>query len=215
MFRVTRFGHAALLVESEATRILIDPGAFSRPEVFELRDLDAIVVTHQHADHLDQGDGGRALVEANPQATLLCDPDTAAMVQFGTWTVNSAGLTTRVGDLTIEGVGSQHAVIVPEIPRISNVGVLISDGQTTLFHPGDSYQSTPDGVTALAAPLSAPWAKISETVEFVQRVGADVVFPIHDCTISELGYPIYWSRVVELGGARDARLLAQHESIDL
>ncbi len=215
MFAITRFGHAALLVEAASTRVLIDPGAYCRPEVFELRDLDAIVVTHQHPDHLDQSDAGRSLIEANPQALLICDPETSGLVPFGAWTVNGDGACWQVGELSITGVGSQHAVISPEIPRVSNVGVLVSDGTTTLFHPGDSYDSNPSGVTALAVPLSAPWAKVSETVDFVQRVGANTVFPIHDCTISDLGYSIYWSRVVELGGTEDARLLGQDGSTRL
>jgi len=44
--RVTHLGHACLLVELADTRILIDPGSFSRG-FDEVRDLDAIVITHR------------------------------------------------------------------------------------------------------------------------------------------------------------------------
>ena len=61
----------------------------------------------------------------------------------------------------------------------------------------------------LALPLSAPWAKSSETVDFVQRVSPASMFPIHDCTISEVAYGTYWGQVSGHGGVDDSRLLGQ------
>ena len=211
VMNITRFGHAAVLVEVAGTRLLIDPGVFSAAETFALTDLDAIVVTHQHPDHLDQ-DRAPALLERNPDAVLLCDPQTAAAVSFGTWTENADGLETTVGAVTLRGVGAQHAVILPSIPRIGNVGVLVSaPGEPTLFHPGDTYEHAPDDVDVLALPLSAPWAKSSETVDFVQRVSPAAMFPIHDCTISELAYGTYWGQVSGHGGVDDSRRLGQSD----
>ena len=73
--KITRMGHAAVVIEVDDTRVLIDPGGFCTDETFELDGLDAIVVTHQHPDHLDRARIG-ALLERNPEATLLCDPET-------------------------------------------------------------------------------------------------------------------------------------------
>ncbi|KAA1419867.1 MBL fold metallo-hydrolase [Mumia zhuanghuii] len=213
--QITRFGHAALLVEHEDQRVLIDPGSFSRDETFSLTDLDAIIVTHQHADHVDPNRIG-ALVAANPRARLLAEPQTAtALEQFGAWHETASGMTVDLGALSVTGVGSRHAVIHPDMPGIGNVGVLVEAGGTRLFHPGDSYESVPDNVDVLAVPLSAPWAKVSETVDFVRAVAPRVVLPIHDCTISDLAYPIYWGRVSEMGGADEALLLGQDGSATL
>ena len=79
---ITRFGHASVLVEVAGTRVLIDPGVFSSDEAFALEGLDAIVVTHQHPDHIDVN-RGPGLLERNPAAVLLADPESAAVLEFG------------------------------------------------------------------------------------------------------------------------------------
>ena len=209
---ITRLGHAALLVATDETRILVDPGSFSRPETFQLTGLDAVVVTHQHPDHLDPERSG-ALLAANPDALLLCDPETAAQQKSDRWTTTADGLEHRIGDLLLRGVGAVHAQILPTIPRIANVGLLVDDGASTLFHPGDSYEHAPEGVDVLALPLTAPWAKIAETVEFAARVAPTTLFPIHDAVVAEAAYGIFWGHVVNHAGVVDARRISPGETL--
>ena len=205
-------GTEPMVIEVAGTRVLIDPGGFSPDAVFELEGLDAILVTHQHPDHVDQRRGPH-LVARNPGAVLLTDPQTARTLDFGSWSYNSHGLETVVSGVTLRGVGSEHAVIFAEIPRVANVGVMITaDGEPTLLHPGDSYEHAPDGVDVLALPLSAPWAKVSETIDFVRRVSPGTLFPVHDRTISDLAYDIYWNQVANFGSVADSRRLGQDDS---
>ncbi len=210
--KITRMGHAAMVIEVDNTRVLIDPGGFCPDETFELEGLDAVVVTHQHPDHLDQARIG-GLLERNTGATLLCDPETADLVETGSWSAHTHDDETQVGSLTLLGVGTQHAEILPQIPRIANTGVLVSaDGEPTLFHPGDSYEHAPSGVDVLALPLTAPWTKIAETVDFVGRVSPTTLFPVHDAGIAERAYGTYWGQVENFGGVEDVRRLGPAES---
>lgn len=208
---VTRFGHAAVLVEAAGTRILIDPGTLSTAATFDLTDLDAIVVTHQHPDHLDR-DRIDGLIASNPGVALLAEPETAAMLSG--WESTGDGRVFEVGGLTLTGVGSRHAEIVPSLPRVGNVGVLVTaQNEPTFFHPGDTYEYRPRGVDVLALPLSAPWAKVSETVDFVKEVAPRTAFPVHDCTIAEVAYGIYWTHIENHGGVADLHRLGQDEQL--
>lgn len=199
--RVTHLGHACLLVEIADTRVLIDPGSFSTG--FEdLRDLDAIVVTHQHADHLDQ-DRLPALLRANRQAAVYADPQSAVLIAGAGVDVVTlvAGTDVAVRGVTLEPVGELHAVNHSGVPRCTNVGVALrAEGEPTLFHPGDAYDARPDSVDLLAVPVSAPWAKVSETIDFVARVGPVGIIPIHDALLSAPGRAMYVNHVATYGG---------------
>ena len=56
-------------------------------------------------------------------------------------------------------------------------------------------------------PLSAPWAKVSETIAFTRRVGAARAVPIHDGTLSEAGRSMYLGHVRSYGAEGGLELL--------
>ena len=68
---ITHLGHAAVLLEVADRRVLIDPGNFSAGW-HGLTGLDAVLVTHQHPDHVDPEHIG-ALLDANPDAGDLAE----------------------------------------------------------------------------------------------------------------------------------------------
>lgn len=216
--RITHLGHAAVLVETDDARILIDPGNLSAAW-HELTDLDAVLVTHQHPDHLDTDHIG-ALLTANPAATVLVEPSIVQQIAEAKFPELPNATAFRpdeqavVGDVLITGVGGQHAVIHRDIPRIGNVGyVLRSSGQPTFFHPGDAYDTAPQGIDVLAMPAYGPWAAMKETIDFVRAVGALEGFPIHGELLNDRGHNLVMSRIDELTTTRliDLRGGATHE----
>jgi L-ascorbate metabolism protein UlaG (beta-lactamase superfamily) len=195
--QITHFGHSCLLVETRDVRVLIDPGTLSRG-FEELTDLAAVLITHQHADHVDV-ERLPSLLDANDEARLLTEPELAAeFVAVGIAAEPlRAGESVVFGEVSVRSVGGLHAVVHPDVPRVGNIGLLIHDGVQTLFHPGDaidvvpSDEEAPDGVHVLALPVAAPWAALKETVGFLRAVAPRRAFGIHDAILSAAGQGVF------------------------
>lgn len=215
--RITHLGHSAVLVETERTRLLIDPGNLS-DAWHGVEDLDAVLVTHLHPDHLDS-QSFPALMAANPKAHVYAEasiPDALVSgdINLGPMIGVGAGDEFRLGDLVVGAVGGVHAEIHADIPRIGNLGfVLRAEGEPSLFHPGDSYATAPAGVDVLAVPLYGPWAAMKETIDFVRAVGALEGFPIHEQLLSERGVGLISGRIDAMTSTRlaDLRSAVSHD----
>ena len=205
---VTHLGHSCLLVEIADRRILIDPGAFSS-QWHGQRDLDMIVITHQHPDHVDP-DRIVDLARANPRAEVRAEGGAAGLVRDLGAEAGEFDGEVRLGDVTVTAVGDQHALIHEDIPRIGNRGVRLSaDGEPVLFHPGDALDAEPGEVDVLAVPLNAPWQRSREMTAFLRRLAAPVAIPIHDALLSATGRGLYLKQARDLGCAdTDLRDLA-------
>lgn len=199
--RITHYGHACLLVEVNDWRILIDPGNYS-DGFQDLRGLDAIIVTHQHADHVDP-DRFDALAAANRQARLYSDAQTAEILGEDGLDVQVlvVGRDVIVGDVTVSPFGEQHAFNHSGVPRVANIGVrLTADGEPVVFHPGDAYDAEPGPIDILAVPLNAPWTPVRDTIDFVRRIAPEGIVPIHDALLSPTGRKLYLTHVGTHGG---------------
>jgi L-ascorbate metabolism protein UlaG (beta-lactamase superfamily) len=180
--RLRKFGHSCLLVEANDTRLLLDPGVFS-PGVSDVEGLSAILVTHQHPDHLDLV-RLPALLERNPDARIVTDAGTADLLRDGHGidaTAVSPGERLQLG-VDVEVVGGTHAEIYREIPRIPNVGFLI-DGR--LLHPGDALDAPNHGrdIEILALPTMAPWMRMAEAIDYLRAVKPRLAVPIHEAMV--------------------------------
>ncbi|MEO7422684.1 MAG: MBL fold metallo-hydrolase [Ornithinibacter sp.] len=197
--RITHLGHACLLVEMADTRLLIDPGTLAT-DLAPASGLDAILVTHQHADHLDPA-RLPGLVSANPGALVLTDPQSVAVLRdLGVRARAHDGTAVVVGGVSITPVGEIHALIHEDIARIANVGVrLQAEGEPTLFHPGDALDAEPGDVDVLAFPLQAPWQRSRDMTAFLRRVAAPQAVPIHDGLLTPSGRGLYLTQAATLG----------------
>lgn len=172
--KITHFGHACLLVEDGGVRILFDPGTLSQG-FEELTELDAILITHQHDDHVDP-DRLPSLLAANPRAVLYGSAETVDFLSVGT--VTAPGDRLVISRLVVDVVGGRHASVYGSEPDMANLGYLLEKGK--FLHPGDALDLPDVEVYVLALPMSGPWLKLAETIDFLKRVSPRVAIPMHE-----------------------------------
>jgi L-ascorbate metabolism protein UlaG (beta-lactamase superfamily) len=133
--RLTKLAHAGVKLVKDGATLVIDPGTFGSGTQ-ALAEADAVLITHEHADHLDAG-ALRETLGARPG--LQVRASTAVAGQLGSFRGRVQPV--RHGDaFTVAGFrvhvhGQEHAQSHQEIPVVPNVGFLV-DGE--LFHPGDA-----------------------------------------------------------------------------
>ncbi|MFD4611685.1 MBL fold metallo-hydrolase [Streptomyces sp. NPDC058440] len=202
--RLTKMAHACVRLEKDGQTLVIDPGGFSEQDAAS--GADAILVTHEHADHFDEG-RLRAALESRPGAeiwTLKSVAEQIAAAFPGRVHTVGHGDTFTAAGFDVQVHGELHAVIHPDIPRITNVGYLVDGGR--VFHPGDALTVPEVPVETLMLPVMAPWNKISEVIDYVREVGPQRTYDIHDALLTDLARPIYDHQIGTLGGAEHLRL---------
>lgn len=185
--RILKFGHACVRVEHDGAAVVIDPGVFT--EAGALDGADAVLVTHEHADHylpdnLRTTDAPVFTIEAVAAKIREEAPEVAERV-----TVVRPGEEFEAG-LPVRAVGELHAVIHPEMPRFFNSGYVLTAGAEKVYHPGDALTGPDEDVDLLCVPVSAPWLKTSEAIDFARAVKAPRNLAIHDRIYSEAGLGI-------------------------
>ncbi|MGV4928497.1 MBL fold metallo-hydrolase (plasmid) [Streptomyces sp. BHT-5-2] len=201
---LTKKTHSCVRIEKDGRTLVIDPGVFSEADAAV--GADAILVTHEHLDHFDEERLSRGM-EANPAAeiwTLASVADQISAAFPGRVHTVGEGDTFTAAGFDVEVHGQLHAVIHPDIPRITNVGFLL-DG--TVFHPGDAL-TVPEGrtVDTLLLPVHAPWNKVGEIIDYVRAVAPRRALDIHDSLLQDHARPVYDAMIDKLGGADHGRL---------
>jgi L-ascorbate metabolism protein UlaG (beta-lactamase superfamily) len=178
---ITKFGHSCFLLEENGARFLFDPGTFSKGQN-DLTDLDAMLITHDHADHLDI-ESVKVLVAKNPDMQIIGTEAVQGVLQKEgiTSSVLAQGDSMEVKGLTIEAIGKDHAVLVNSMPPAQNVGFMIAG---RLFFPGDALTLPGREVEILALPAAAPWSKLSEVVDYALAVKPKIAFPVHEAILA-------------------------------
>ena len=211
---VTAWGHSAVRLERDGRRLVIDPGMFSDTAV--IATANAVLITHEHPDHVA---AEPLLAALRSEASLEVWAPAGVVTQLVSAGAPAERLHEAVpgeaftaAGFMVLAVGGQHAVIHPDIPRVANVGYLVEE---RILHPGDSFADAPDGTSVglLLLPISAPWLKVAESVDYLRRVDPELAVPIHDAVLSDAGRALHDRVIGQLAGSVEYRRLAPGDTL--
>jgi L-ascorbate metabolism protein UlaG (beta-lactamase superfamily) len=211
--RITKFGHACVKLEKDGASLVIDPGAFTEPEA--LAGANAVLITHEHFDHIEP-ERLRAALAADPGLGVWTNASVAGQLggPGGQVHVVAHGDDFTAAGFSVAVHGSEHAVVHQDIPIVANTGFLV-DGE--VFHPGDALTVPEDPVGTLLIPVSAPWLKLSEVIDYGRHVAPRRAYAIHDALLSDIGLTLVgnWLPMAAGDGGGVFAQLARGESADL
>lgn len=172
--RITRFTHSCVRLERDGAVLVIDPGIWSEPRA--LRDADAVLVTHEHVDHVD------VLRLRGLQVPVFAPAD--AQIPNLALTAVAAGEQFVAAGFQVNAVGGRHATICRGEPSCANLGYVV---EGALYHPGDALDLPAQSIETLLVPMQAAWLKTAEAIEFVRAIAPRLAIGIHDAQINERG----------------------------
>jgi L-ascorbate metabolism protein UlaG (beta-lactamase superfamily) len=209
---LTKLGHACVRLEKDGARLVIDPGVWAGPDV--LAGAAAVLITHEHADHVDEA-AVRGALTADPELELWASSTVASQFgQFGgrVHTVRHGDAFTAAG-FDVHVYGAEHARVDSAIPIVPNTGFAV-DGE--IFHPGDSFTVPEETFPTLLVPVSGPWLKFSDVADYLRAMGPERAYWIHDALLNDKGANL-WQNLLGLVPAQSgpASFLVPGTSVEL
>lgn len=180
--QITKLGHCCLLIDIEGTRILTDPGLFTTSQN-TLKDIQIILITHEHGDHLHVG-SLKEVLKNNPTAVVVTNSGVGKILDQEKipYTVLEGHGTTKLLGVTLAAYDARHEEIYKDFGQVQNTGYFINK---RLFYPGDAFCQPGVVVDVLALPIAGPWCKMPDALRYALAVKPRIAFPVHDGTVKE------------------------------
>jgi len=180
--KISKYLHSCLVFELDGYKLLFDPGKFSfaeglvTPEMFA--EVDSIIITHIHPDHLDINILDQILALNNAPIytnTQVGEALTKAGLQHTVWKDGTYNL----GPFKLQAITVRHEPILDN-PLPQMTGFIIND---KVLHPVDSMEDALlgyKGIELLIMVTMAPFTNELRITDFADRLQPKQIFPVHD-----------------------------------
>jgi L-ascorbate metabolism protein UlaG (beta-lactamase superfamily) len=180
--KISKYLHSCLVFELDGFKLLFDPGKFSfaerlvKPEMFA--DVNAIIITHVHPDHLDTEvlksivDLTGAHVYTNQQVSSVLEN---TGIQHTVWEDGVYNL----GPFKLKAITVVHELILDN-PLPQMLGFIIND---RVLHPVDSMEKSLlryEGIDLLIMVTMAPFSNELTITGFADKLQPKQILPVHD-----------------------------------
>ena len=183
--KIKKIGHCCLIIETNDKKIMTDPGSYTVEEQVKELNIDLILITHEHGDHLHVESLKKILVN-NPNAKIITNNGVGKLL--GEAGIEYEVLENKIGKnilgIEIEAHDCKHEEIFEEYGQVQNTGYFIDK---RLFYPGDSFYNPKKLVEILALPVAGPWTNIKNPINYALEVKPKICFPVHDGMLNHFG----------------------------
>jgi len=176
--KIKKIGHCCLIVETKNKRIMTDPGIFTIEKHPEEKNIDLILITHEHVDHFHL-ESLKQVLASNPKAVIFTNDGVGKLLK-------DAGIKYEVlkdktpkdfFGIEIEPHDCKHEEIFQDFKQVLNTGYFIDK---RLFYPGDSFYNPCRKVEILALPVAGSWTRIKDAIAYAIEIKPKVCFPVHE-----------------------------------
>lgn len=185
--KITKYAQSCLFVEINNKKILIDPGTFVfneeglKPDNFS--DIDVILITHEHSDHLDL-DNIAKLIEINqPKIYGLKSVVELIKQSSSEADINAVASDSKIefDDISISVLDSTHGPLPNGNPAPEVLGYVIDDGENRLYTPGDTTELNAEAkADIIAVPICGTVVlSIDQAKEQLLELSPKLAIPIH------------------------------------
>jgi L-ascorbate metabolism protein UlaG (beta-lactamase superfamily) len=213
-------GQATVALRVDGAVVLVDPFLSTHPERLvpppcsgaDARDIDVVLVTHDHLDHLDDATLA-AVAAASPKAVIVTPREVVGrVVGLGIDEGRVRGLaaweTTSVAGVAVRAVPAKHGLDMRDAYRLGPFLGYVVGERAPVYHSGDTipFEGLVEGLTPLGVSLAllpingrdeareaagiVGNLDAREAAELAAAIGADAVSPLHwDMFASNPGDP--------------------------
>jgi len=183
--KIKKLGHCCLIIETNGKRVMTDPGSYTVDEQSNEKNIDIILITHEHPDHLHI-ESLKVLLNKNSNVIIVTNKAVGKLLDAKNikYQVLDNKVSNEILGVVLEAHDCKHEEIFEEIGQVDNTGYFIDK---RLFYPGDAYYNPGKPIEILALPVAGPWARVSESIRYALKVKPKVCFPVHDGMLNNFG----------------------------
>src|SRR3989338_9968108 len=176
--KIKKLGHCCLIIKTNSKRIMTDPGFYTMEEQSIEKNIDMIIISHEHPDHY-HFESLKTILVNNPNAKIITNNAVGKLLDEAKikYQILENKIPKEILGVELEAHDCKHEEIYEEIGQVQNTGFFIDK---RLFYPGDSFYNPEKPVEILALPVAGPWTRIKDAIKYALEINPKVCFPVHD-----------------------------------